>query len=214
MMLFWGTAAQAQVTFETQFSKEAEKMIGETEKHVSGEQVAELLMRSAQVRAEGAKNVVEGHLLIVFFGEEGAMLHTVASDPVKLDVEPPFIDMMDVMPGDRVVEGFEQTLGEYGFRMGDIKAWEPPPVLWFGKSEGEEEPPPVLWIGKKEGEKEPPPIMTESGELNPDIAKGLWGEVREPGVSVAFVPTLGRYIEGDVEEMQVRPAMITGALGK
>lgn len=214
LVLFWGTNAQAQVIFETQFDEELKEMIGETEKHVSGKEVAELLMRSARIQVEGANGATEGHLLIVFFGEEGEVLHTVATGPRKLNLEPPMVELRDVMPGDRVVEGFERTLAEVGFRMNDAGTFEPPPVLWIQKEGSEEEPPPVLWIQKEGSDKEPPPIMLESGEVNPEIQKLLWSEVREPGIGIAFVPTLGRYSEGDVTDVHVRPGMIHGSLGK
>lgn len=214
LMLFWSTSAQAQIIFETQFGEDVEEMIGETEKNVSGEDVAKLLMRSARIQVKGSKEVAEGHLLIVFFGEEGEMLHTVATGALKLELEPPFIDLADVMPGDRVMEGFESTLGEYDFRMNDVSTWEPPPVLAGMEKTGEEEPPPVLWIQREGSAKEPPPIMLESGEVNPDVQKLLWSNVRESGVGVAFVPILGRYIDGDVQEVSVRPGMISGALSR
>jgi hypothetical protein len=199
LVLFWGTSANAQIIFETQFTKDAKEMIGETEKNVSGADVARLLMESARIQVEGTEDVVEGHLLIVFFGEEGEILHTVASDPLKLEMEPPFIELADVMPGDRVVEGFERTLGEYGFRVNGSSTFEPPPVMDIEEVAGG-------W--------EPPPIMLESGDVNPRIEKIIWMNVRKPGVGVAFVPILGRYSEGDVEAVRIHPAMITGELGK
>jgi hypothetical protein len=194
-----GTSARAQIIFETQFTEEAKEMIGETEKNVSGEDVARLLMESVRIQVEGADEVAEGHLLIVFFGQEGELLHTVASDPLKLQLEPPIVEVADVMRGDRVVEGFERTLGEYGFRMNGSSTFEPPPVMN---------------IEERAGGWEPPPIMLESGDVNPRIEKILWMNVRKPGVGVAFVPILGRYSEGDVEEVRVHPAMITGTHGK
>jgi hypothetical protein len=200
-LTFWFTGdARAQTIFATQFSEEAEEAIGETEKNVSGEDIATLLMRSARIRVESAEEATEGHLLVVFFGQEGELLHTVATDPLKLELEPPFIELADVMPGDRVVEGFERTLGEARFRIGGVKTWEPPPIMDI--------------IEKREGAWEPPPIMLESGDVNPEIANVLWSEVREAGVSVAFVPTLGRYSEGDEMDVRVHPAMITGTLGE
>jgi hypothetical protein len=190
LVLFWNTSAQAQIIFETQFAEEAEEMIGQMEESVSGEGVAQLLMESARIQVEGTEEAVEGHLLIVFFGEEGEILHTVASDPMNLELEPPFIELADVMPGDRVVEGFERTLGEYGFRMNGVDAWEPPPVM------------PGLM-----------PIMLDSRDVNPEIAKVLWSDVRESGVGVAFVPILNRYSGSDLEGVSVHPAMITGTVG-
>jgi hypothetical protein len=212
LTLFWCTSAQAQTIFETQFGEDVEEMIGETEKNVSGEDVAKLLMRSARIQVKGAEEVAEGHLLIVFFGEEGEMLHTVATGALKLELEPPFIELADVMPGDRVVEGFESTLGEYGFRMNDVTTWEPPPII-HAEADPDVEPPPIIHAGS-DPDMEPPPIMLESGDVNPEIVKVLWSEVREPGVGVAFVPILGRYIEGDLQELRVHPAMISGELGR
>lgn len=197
--LVWSTDAQAQIIFETQFSEDAQEMIGETEKNLSGEDVSKFLMRTAGVRVKGVEEATEGRLLIVFFGEEGEMLHTVASDPVTLTLEPPLIELESVMPGDRVVEGFERTLGEYGFRMRETKTWEPPPIMG---------------ISKRTGAWEPPPIMMESGKVNPEYHDLFWNDVREPGIGIVFVPVLGRYSEGDLEGLKIRPAMVTGTIGK
>jgi hypothetical protein len=133
---------------------------------------------------------------------------------VKLEMEPPFIELADVMPGDRVVEGFERTLGEIGFQIRDTNTFEPPPIIHLKKRDGEWEPPPIIHDEKRDGEWEPPPIMLESGEVNPEMVKVLWTEVREPGVGISFVPTMGRYRESDEAEVMVQPAMMHGVIGE
>ncbi|WP_340105483.1 hypothetical protein [Rhodohalobacter sp. 8-1] len=52
---------------------------------------------------------------------------------------------------------------------------------------------------------EPPPVMMEGDEGHPYFEKIAWTHVVRPGIGIAFVSIIVRYLAGDEEDVTVRP---------
>ena len=161
-----------------------------------------MIIEDAHLRYDGDEPAV-GRAVISFFGEDGKLLGTVLSEAIEVESgEQPLARRISE---ERLSEAFEATVGERGFIPMRFLSIPPNPPLF-----SQTEPPPIMM----DVNQEPPPIMMEGDEGHPYFERILWTQVERPGIGIAFVPIIGRYLADDESELSVRPLMITGELDK
>ena len=200
----WSSDIHAQSIFEVQFNESSEKMIGETEKNMSGESFVAMVIEGAILRYDGNEPTV-GRAAISFFGEDGELLGTVLSEAIE--VEPGERPLARRVSGERLAEAFNATIGERGFIPMRFVGIPPNPPLFY-----QTEPPPIM----TDMNQEPPPIMMYGDEGHSYFEKVFWAGMDRDGagIGVAFVPIIGRYTIEDQEELSLSPMMITGEFEK